>query len=142
MVTDNASNMISTVNKLNASGENVDDEYEGLHENEEFYRMVESVAGTAHIHHMRCAVHTLQLAIRDGLKLSQIARILTKLRSVVVVARRRTVDAILKLRANKGAIVDQATRWESTYLMLQCLIELKDTLNDMADATVYLNSIE
>ena len=35
------------------------------------------------IHHMRCAVHTLQLAIRDGLKQPQCEKLLTKTRHIV-----------------------------------------------------------
>ena len=35
------------------------------------------------IHHMRCAVHTLQLSIKDGLKQSHCNKLLTKTRHVV-----------------------------------------------------------
>ena len=57
------------------------------------------------------------------------------------------VDDILRRRAGKGAIIDQATRSSSTYLMVKRLIELKPFLIDIANPCVSLtedkwNSIE
>ncbi|KAM4049182.1 LOW QUALITY PROTEIN: uncharacterized protein ACNLHF_006937, partial [Anomaloglossus baeobatrachus] len=49
------------------------------------------------------------------------------------------VDSILKRRAGKAAIIDQATRWGSTYLMIQRLVELKTFLVDMANPQLTLN---
>ena len=49
------------------------------------------------------------------------------------------IDAILKRKVKKGAILDQAIRWGSTYLVIVQLLELKDTLVDMANPNVYLS---
>jgi len=68
IVTDNASNMASSVekfNEMNVSVE-VDEDTSGL--NEEFDRALSGMVEFSSTAHMRCAVHTLQLAIRDGLK--------------------------------------------------------------------------
>ncbi|XP_073510784.1 uncharacterized protein [Phyllobates terribilis] len=62
-----------------------------------------------------------------------------KVRKFVIAARTPKIDSILKRRAGKGAIVDQATRWGSTYLMIERLLELKPFLIDMANPQVTLN---
>ncbi|CAK8687693.1 unnamed protein product [Clavelina lepadiformis] len=89
--------------------------------------------------HMRCAAHTLQLAIRDGLEVRHVASLISKIRLVVIAARTPKIDAILKRKTNKGAINDQATRWGSTYLMLERLLELKPVLVDIAHPNVSLS---
>ena len=82
--------------------------------------------------HMRCAAHTLQLAIRDGLKVRHVSALVSKIRQVVVAARAPKTDGILRRKTNKGAILDQATKWGSTYTMLERLLELKPALLDIA----------
>ena len=74
---------------------------------------------------MRCAVHTLQLAISDRLKEKHVDRLVSKIRHVAITARTPKIDAILKRKLKKGAIIDQATRWVSAYLMIQQLLEFK-----------------
>ena len=46
--------------------------------------------------HMRCAAHTLQLAIRDGLKLNTVASLISQIRRVVTSATAPKSDVILK----------------------------------------------
>ena len=41
------------------------------------------------------------------------------------------MDSIVKRRSNKGVILDQATRWGSTYLIVQKLIELRAVLEEI-----------
>ncbi|KAM9301722.1 LOW QUALITY PROTEIN: uncharacterized protein PAF06_014937 [Gastrophryne carolinensis] len=150
VVTDNASNMLSTIEKMNADegneqileleeessasiGESLETE-----ENADIVldNFVEQALKLATIHHMRCAVHTLQLAIRDGLKDRHAATLIGKLRQVTVAARAPKTDAILKRRAGKGAILDQTTRWGSTYLMVKRLLELKDFIEEMDNENI------
>ena len=38
----------------------------------------------------------------------------------------------MKRKLKKGAVIDQATRWGNTYLIIQRLLELKDALLDLA----------
>ena len=83
--------------------------------------------------HMRCAVHTLQLAIRDGLKEKQVKQLITKLRQAATIARTPKIAIILKRKKNKRTIIDQATKWGSIYLMIQKLIELRITIQDLAN---------
>ncbi|XP_023222406.1 uncharacterized protein LOC111623902 [Centruroides sculpturatus] len=90
IVTDNASNMLKITEKMNQDNEiplediheifSIDTQIEPIIEKEEYLDdIVEEASSMFQIQHMRCAVHTLQLAIRDGLKDSQVAKIITKL---------------------------------------------------------------
>lgn len=100
--------------------------------------LVETMSIHFRIHHMHCAVHTLQLAIRDGLQEGHAAALIEKLRKLATAARTPKVDSTLKRRAGKGVIIDQVTRWGSTYLMIQRLVELKPFLVDMANSQLML----
>lgn len=152
IVTDNASNMISTIEKLNADeDERHHEEIQERTENDETdleddFEMVdgfvEAAAELSTIHHMRCAVHTLQLAIRDGLRQPHAANLVGRVRNIAVAARTPKLDAILKRRAGKGAILDQATRWGSTYLMIQRVLTLKPFLIDMANPDITMTDAQ
>ena len=168
IVSDNATNMIKAVDKLNKSTSQSDhqdcnnpltvtievdeddenesddesDDQSDETENDTFDELdmlsaLAAVDATA-TEHMRCAVHTFQLCIRDGLKARNISNLLAHVRKVVAAARTPKVDVILKRRCSKGAILDQATRRGSTYLMLRRLLELKACLTDMANPDVSL----
>jgi len=150
IVTDNASNMIKTIEKLNEDEDsNPMEKIESdvaEQENERRDATLDDVTEEASklcvIRHMRCAVHTLQLAIRDGLKDTHSRNLIGKLRHVATTARTLKIDAILKKRAKKGAIIDQATRWGSTYMMVKRLLELKTFLEDIDNPAVSLSERE
>ena len=143
--------MTLAVKKL--SEESVVDENEAESEQEGTSTLDETIASAftdysqefSTMSHMRCAAHTLQLAIRDGLKINAVASLISRIRRVVVATRtlaRTKIDAILKRKVYKGAILDQATRWGSTYLMIERLLELKDTLVDIAHPDVSLPEVQ
>ena len=153
IVSDNASNMVKTVEKLNETGFGNDsasdgetntqgDSEEFLEEDDTLDDITEEASLLCKISHMRCAVHTLQLAIRDGIKHSQAASLVTKIRKVATAARTLKIDSILKRRANKGALIDQATRWGSTYLMINRLLDLKSFLEDIDNPSLSLTANE
>jgi hypothetical protein len=87
---------------------------------------------------MHCVVHTLQLAIRDSLQEKHSATLISMVRQIVTTARTPKIATILKRRAGKGAIIDQATCWDSTYQMIQDLLDLKPFLVDMANPDLTL----
>ena len=147
VVTDNASNMTLAVQKLSEDSINIvaenEDELEGISTLEEETSLAfryDSEFKT--MTHIRCAAHTLQLAIRDGLKVRHVASLISKIRQVVVAARLPKIDAIFRRKTNKGAILDQATRWGSTYLMLERLLELKPALIDIVHPDVSLSDAQ
>jgi len=151
LVTDNASNMTLAVKKL-AEDSAFDPEREDYGDSSDDETVLDDMINLAFLDysqdttttmsHMRCAAHTLQLAIRDGLKTNVVAVLISKIRKVVTAARTPKIDAILKRKANKGAILDQSTRWGSTYLMIERILEIKDTLVDIAHPDVCLSEAE
>ena len=147
VVTDNALNMTLAVQKLYEDSITVvdenEDELEGISTLEEETSLAfryDSEFKT--MTHMQCAAHTLQLAIRDGLKPRHVASLISKIRQVVVAARSPKIDAILRRNTNKGAILDQATRWGSTYLMLERLLKHKSALMDIVHPDVSLSDAQ
>ena len=166
VVTDNASNMISTTKLMNKTTESDRqlEEHTGFretdifemeehsieteeqtefasdeHQHDSLDDLVETMSIRFRIHHMRCAVHTLQLAIQDDLQEGHAAALIEKLRKLATSARTPKVDSILKRRAGKGAIIDQATRWGSTYFIILRLVELRPFLVDMANPQLMLH---
>jgi len=81
---------------------------------------------------MRCVAHTLQLAVFDTLKDSNITNILTKVRALVRKLRNQTYIYILKKEGLKMPILDCNTRWHSTFDMLDRTISLKRFIQNMS----------
>ena len=87
-------------------------------------------------------MHTLELAICDGLKEKHVDRLDSKVRHIAITARTSKIDANLKRKLKKGVIIDQATRWLSTYLMIQRLLKLKNALLDLSHADLTLTDYQ
>ena len=98
IVTDNASNMARSVEKFNKVDVlpevEADEDSSALHE--VFDNALSRMVGFSLMTHMQCAVHTLQLAIRDGLKEKHVNRLVSKVYHVAITARTLKIDAILK----------------------------------------------
>ena len=81
LVVDNVNNMTKTIERLNecdpeADPSNTQDET--ANESEDYGNIEDDCAMRINIHHLRFAVHTLQLAIKDGLKQPHYDKLLTK----------------------------------------------------------------
>ncbi|KAM4028644.1 uncharacterized protein ACNLHF_023936 [Anomaloglossus baeobatrachus] len=150
VVTDNASNMISTIKLMNESndGDQQLEEHSGSTDTEMFEIEEHSIVteeqtevASDELQHdsLDNLVETVSICSRDSLQEGHAAALIGKVRKLATVARTPKVDSILKRRAGKGAIIDQATRWGSTYLMIQRLVELKTFLVDMANPQLTLN---
>jgi hypothetical protein len=85
------------------------------------------------IEHMRCAAHTLQLAVLDGIKNSRAETVIAKVRKVVKEGRTSKINEIIKKRTKKILPTEQETRWGSIYLMVNRLVELRSTIQEIAD---------
>lgn len=85
------------------------------------------------ITHIRCGVHTLQLAIMDGLKNPGATSIVRRIRNVAVELRTPKVAEKLKSEGHLMAILDQETRWGSTYMMVDRVLALKGFVNESDD---------
>jgi hypothetical protein len=102
-------------------GQNVCDE--GGEENADFQNMLQGV---------RCAAHTLQLAILDALAEPGIT-VIAKARAVCKTLRSQTFMAAIRLAGQKKPIIDCLTRWCSTCLMLERLIELREFITELTN---------
>lgn len=77
---------------------------------------------------IRCAAHTLQLAIDDGIRMSKIEKLIAKARKAAKYLRKDSVmNQIKKLfPTTSKPILDVVTRWHSTHDMLASLLNFKD----------------
>ena len=81
---------------------------------------------------VRCAAHTLQLAVEDPLKKLLYAMLLIRLDASAKKLRNPSVFVLLKKLKLRKPVLDCLTRWHSTYDMLQRLLLVKDFYLDMA----------
>lgn len=76
---------------------------------------------TLNINGIRCAVHTLQLAIHDALKETELTKFITKCRQICKLLNRGNIRCLL--RSNniqyRKIRLDCKTRWNSTYRMVR-----------------------
>ena len=61
-----------------------------------FETLAKAAALSSKIYHMRCVVHTLQLAIHDGLKGRHAANLIAMGQKIAIVARNPKIDSVLK----------------------------------------------
>lgn len=77
---------------------------------------------------LMCVAHTLQLVIRKAY--THYDNILMKVRRLIGKIKKSSVAVgKLKKKTGKVLITDNSTRWNSTYLMVSRLIDLKDDVN-------------
>jgi hypothetical protein len=156
---DNASVMTRTLELMeehavaaaNRDDEGEDDDEDDDHDDEEdnddddddgFLMVLDLVATDMGVKHMRCSEHSLQLAVRDGLKQPHAETFLAKIREVAANLRHPSRDEVLKRKARKPMIMDMPTRWGSTYLMVKRLVELKSHVKDFAHKDVNLRDAQ
>jgi len=77
------------------------------------------------IHHMRCSVHCIRVAMRDALRSETIPRLLKKIRQDVAVARMSKVDRIIRKRGRKSTVLDQAKSRASAFNLTEASAFLK-----------------
>ncbi|CAG7727624.1 unnamed protein product [Allacma fusca] len=82
---------------------------------------------------MRCAAHTLQLAVWDFIKARNIQAIIVKARWLVRKLRTPTLRYMLKARELPAPLIDVVTRWSSTAVMLEHLVKLENTVKELVE---------
>ena len=96
-----------------------------------------------HMHLLRCAAHSLQLAVRDGVKgHPSSTNIILKARVIAKKLRAPNMTASLKRKNALLPIIDVETRWGSTYMMINRLLQLKGIIQDYAAAASELHASE
>ena len=119
--------MTKTIERLNESDPEADPtttQDETANESENYGDIEDDCTMRINIYHMRCAVHTTQLAIKDGLKQPHYNKLLTKTRHIVSKFRSPKVLSLMEKKKKKRPILNMTTRWGSTYLMIKRLSEL------------------
>lgn len=74
---------------------------------------------------VRCAAHTVQLAVHDTIKAPEIRHQLNKIRSKVKILRKLPYKRKFEVSGKKKPKLDCVTRWNSTYTMVNSLLEVK-----------------
>lgn len=106
--------------------ERLNDANELLNETDDLNRLLKELekrfsVHTLNINGIRCAVHTLQLAIRDALKETELNKLINKCREICRLLKKSKVKKLLR-RNNISITVpklDCKTRWNSTYSMVR-----------------------
>ena len=84
----------------------------------------------ASVTHQPCAAHTMELAMNDGLKNTRADHIIGCARHVCKVGRNAETLEIIKKRTGKVLFVDVETRWGSTFMMIERLLELRPIVQE------------
>ena len=155
LVTDNGSNMKKAMRELNTSSEteigaslldegveNEDEEREfeddeeqsqtnhatddDIERNEQEEANAIEELNTQGVRSLSCLAHTLQLIVKDGLKDTGVQSLLSQCRKIVKKIRKSSVgiQELIKL-AKKTVVLDCPTRWNSTMLMIEKLLEVR-----------------
>lgn len=75
---------------------------------------------------VRCRTHTLLLCVNDAMKSTDIKEKLDIIRSIVKKLRTQTYLNLLKTGDCKMPVLDNVTRWNSTYLMVERFVVLRE----------------
>lgn len=86
---------------------------------------------------VRCAAHSLQLAIQDALRGDDSLPTIEQARSIVRKLRTPKMKNIIKSSKKTKAILDNNTRWHSTFDMLERLKTLKDFCSEVPGEELY-----
>lgn len=108
------------------TGMDEDDVGEVQGESEELVIELDSAMQECVLGSVICSAHTLQLAVDDALKVQRSANLISKARQV------GKIVILLKRMEQKRAIVGCPTRWHSTQDMLERLLELRNSCEDMS----------
>ncbi|XP_051862744.1 uncharacterized protein LOC117577396 isoform X2 [Drosophila albomicans] len=133
ITSDNGRNMIKAVQVLNDATE--ESLYEEDIESENLLNELDSIE-LANIHLVRCAAHTLQLCVFDVNRTKEIADKISACRTLCKSLRTETYRRVLIENEKNIPSLDVATRWNSTYLMLKKLLDLKDFLATQSNICV------
>jgi hypothetical protein len=114
---------------MNQNKSIISDDYDSSSENESDDENDEENRLLALLSVIRCAAHTLQLAVYDALKNSRCAN-LDKIRNVIKKLKSSKYSH-LKLLGLRNLKLDVVTLWNSLFLMLESLMKNRETLEGL-----------
>ncbi|XP_064462638.1 uncharacterized protein LOC135373352 [Ornithodoros turicata] len=141
ITTDNGANMIKAVELLREEELEEtallanDDEEEDSAQTGDYLSELEQ-AGSANsdeplVQGVRCAAHTLQLAVHDALKNEEAQETVGKCRALTKLLRTQTMMSLIRKLQLKKPVIDTPTRWMSTSRMIRRLLELREFCDDL-----------
>ncbi|XP_046868428.1 zinc finger BED domain-containing protein RICESLEEPER 2-like [Drosophila willistoni] len=135
ITSDNGRNMIKAVQVLNDATEDClfNDDTQG----ESVMNELDTIE-LANIHLVRCAAHTLQLCVTDVNKVNEINDKISSCRTLCKMLRTETNRRLLIEHKKNIPSLDVITRWNSTYLMMTKLVDLKDFLT--TESYIYVDA--
>lgn len=86
-----------------------------------------------HVQGMRCACHTLQLAVADAMDACNVKKDIDSARGLVKKLRTPTVSYLLATRGKNKPAIDNDTRWNSSLKMVDDLLELEEFCKEMEE---------
>ncbi|XP_064475529.1 zinc finger BED domain-containing protein 4-like [Ornithodoros turicata] len=151
ITTDNGANLVKSVKMLTEETEaqsdsddesNTQPEHEDV--NDSSFNIDSTESWPVVLKGVRCAAHTLQLAVDDAMKKASVKGTIARAREVCKKLRCPTVMMMIKKLRLRKPILDCPTRWLSTYDMLQRLMDLRSFCVDMASTNreVFLTTDE
>lgn len=143
ITTDNGANMIKAVDILREgaaeetsllASDDEDDEEDSTRSGD--YLIDIEQAGSANseeplLQGVRCAAHTLQLAVHDALKNEDAQQTVGKCRTLTKLLRTQTMMSLIRKLQLKKPVIDTSTRWMSTSQMIRRLLELREFCDDL-----------
>ncbi|XP_023036980.1 uncharacterized protein LOC111519607 [Drosophila willistoni] len=121
ITTDNGRNMIKAVELLNNDSEDEEEVAEDL-DDDGLLKDLKIYS----IRSIKCAAHTLQLAVKDFFQRHEYASFINKARKIVTLLRTPAYRYLITEESLPQPILDVATRWNSTYSMLSQLKNFED----------------
>ncbi|XP_064469959.1 uncharacterized protein LOC135384700 [Ornithodoros turicata] len=138
VTTDNGSNMLKAATLLSDVPDDVSDEEDKESSFDDISDVIVEEVNFSSGHHdslqfqsIRCAAHTLQLAVNDALKEKTSVEIISKCRKICKKLRTQTLMSLIRKLKLKKPVLDCPTRWMSTVAMLRRLLELRGFCADM-----------
>lgn len=134
VTTDNGANMIKFVDLLGTEIEDGDLATEVENESHHFEEVFsEDNLEFTNITGIKCAAHTLQLAIKDSIKKADLNNFISDARELVKKLRIPSLISKFKDSNVKRPVLDCTTRWNSTYNMLKTLLQCKNLCSILAE---------
>ncbi|XP_070073359.1 uncharacterized protein [Drosophila takahashii] len=137
ITTDNGRNMVKAVDLLNKWEIDDDESPDELQEEELTQHLnIHSIVS------IKCAAHTLQLAIKDFFDRLGSVPFIDKARNIVKLLRTPSFSYLIEEEALSKPVLDVPTRWSSTYLMLQRLQTFEHFCERHLKSSVKLSATE
>lgn len=115
-----------------------DDEAEEVQDNESgFIEPNDQLHSSIFVNSVRCASHTLQLAIHDVLK--QYAEKIKEIRQIIKKLKKHPYRNAFSANSKRKSFLDVPTRWSSCYEMVNCLFTQKEFIVNLISEDRKLN---